>query len=60
MKNIQKNLLNNIVLRGIKKIPKVILRKLPNNVIKEDGNYINKEAWVLDTIGTNLIDILSR
>ena len=48
-----------IVIHGIKNIPKVIIRKLPGNIIKKDGNYINKESWVLDTIGTNLLDVLS-
>ena len=59
LKNIQDNLLDNIILRGIKDIPKVILRKLPGNIIKEDGNYVNKESWVLDTVGTNLLEVLS-
>jgi len=59
LKNLQDNLLNNIVIHGIKNIPKVIIRKLPGNIIKKDGNYINKESWVLDTIGTNLLDVLS-
>ena len=55
----QENLLNNIILKGIKQISAVTLRKIQNNIIKEDGNYINKEIWVLDTVGTNLIDILA-
>ena len=58
-KNLQNNLLNNIVLRGIVKIPKVIIRKVPNRVVKKNGNYITEEGWVLDTIGTNLVDILA-
>ena len=52
-------ILKNIILRGVNKIPKVILRKIPGNIVKENGNYVKKEAWVLDTIGTNLQDILS-
>jgi len=59
LKNVQENLLNNIILKGIKQISAVTLRKIQNNIIKEDGNYINKEIWVLDTVGTNLIDILA-
>lgn len=59
LKNVQEVLLNNIVLKGTKKIEKVILRKLQDNVVKEGTNYITKEAWVLDTIGTNLLDILA-
>ena len=59
LKNFQDTLLNNIVLSGVKNISKVNLRKIADNVIKEDGKYIKKENWVLDTVGTNLLEILS-
>jgi len=59
LKNFQDNLLNNIVLSGIRKISKVILRKITDNIIKDDGVYNKKESWVLDTVGTNLLEILS-
>ena len=59
LKNFQDNLLNNVVMSGIKNISKVVLRKITNNVVKEDGKYIKKESWVLDTVGSNLSDILS-
>jgi DNA-directed RNA polymerase II subunit RPB1 len=59
LKNFQNNLLNNIILRGVKNIPKVLLRKLVNEVILDDANYVQKDGWVLDTVGTNLRDILS-
>ena len=60
LKNLQDNILNNIVLRGVKNIPKIIIRKVKNEMILENGNYIPKDIWVLDTVGTNLIDILSQ
>ena len=59
LKNFQNNLLDNIILRGVKKIPKVLLRKIVDEVIEEDGNYTQKDGWVLDTVGTNLKDILT-
>jgi DNA-directed RNA polymerase II subunit RPB1 len=59
LKNFQNNLLDNIILRGVKNIPKVLLRKSVKEVILEDGNYVKKDGWVLDTIGTNLKDILA-
>jgi len=59
LKNIQENLLNSIILRGIKNISKVILRKVQDSVELIEGNYKTKESWVLDTVGTNLLDILS-
>ena len=59
LKNLQHNMLHNIILRGIKKIPKVILRKSVNKLVFTDGNYNKEDIWVLDTVGTNLKDILA-
>jgi len=59
LNNLQENLLDNIVLRGVKNIGKVVMRKVQDNVIKTEGKYETKESWVLDTVGTNLLEILS-
>ena len=59
LKNLQNNVLDNIILRGIKKIPKIIIRKVTNELTVKNGNYVKEEKWVLDTVGTNLIDILA-
>jgi len=59
LKNFQDNLIENVVLRGIKNINKVLLRKDPNVMRYEDGKYIRKDIWLLDTVGTNLLDILA-
>ena len=59
LKNFQDQLLQNIVLRGIKGLNKVILRKIVDNVIENNGVYKKQEIWVLDTIGTNLLDVLA-
>jgi DNA-directed RNA polymerase II subunit RPB1 len=58
LKNFQDELLNNIILRGIKSINKVSLRKIKDNVEELSGVYKKKDIWVLDTIGTNLLDVL--
>jgi DNA-directed RNA polymerase beta' subunit len=58
LKNFQDQLLQNIVLRGIKGINKVILRKIVDNLIENNGIYKKQDIWVLDTIGTNLLDVL--
>jgi DNA-directed RNA polymerase beta' subunit len=58
LKNFQDQLLQNIVLRGIKGINKVILRKIKDNLIENNGIYKKQDIWVLDTIGTNLLDVL--
>ena len=59
LKNFQDTLLENIVLRGIKNIKKVLLRKDPNVMRYQDGKYNRKDIWLLDTVGTNLLDILA-
>ena len=58
LKNFQDQLLNNIVLRGIKNIDKVILRKMKDNLVEKSGSFIKQDIWVLDTIGTNMLDVL--
>ena len=57
LKNIQDVLLKKIVLRGIDGITKVIPRKLQNMLVKEDGKYMPKDIWILDTTGSNLLEI---
>jgi DNA-directed RNA polymerase II subunit RPB1 len=59
LKNFQDQLLENIVLRGIKRIKKVILRKIKDNVVEQAGVFKKKDIWVLDTIGTNMMDVLA-
>ena len=57
LKNFQDTVINNIVLRGVNKIVNVNPRIVKDMVVKEDGKYSRKEAWVLDTTGSNLIDV---
>lgn len=59
LRNFQENLLNNIVLRGINGITNVLPRKLQNYVVKEDGKYVRKDIWVMDTTGSNLMEMLA-
>ena len=56
---IQENMLDNIIIKGIKNISKVHLRKQQNTVKKIEGEYIQEETWVLDTDGSNILDILA-
>jgi len=59
LKNFQDQLLQNVVLRGIKGIDKVILRKIKDNVFEKNGIFKKEDIWVLDTVGTNMLDILA-
>jgi DNA-directed RNA polymerase II subunit RPB1 len=58
LKNFQDTLLNGVVLRGVNKIEKVLPRKVQNMVFKEDGKFVRKDCWVLDTTGTNLLKVI--
>jgi DNA-directed RNA polymerase II subunit RPB1 len=59
LKHFQDTLLSRIVLRGLDGTVKVLPRKLQNMVVKEDGKYVNKPVWILDTTGTNLMGALA-
>jgi len=59
LKNFQDNLMNNIVLRGVSKITNVLPRKISNSVKKKESKYVQEDIYVLDTTGTNLLEILS-
>jgi len=71
LRNFQDSLLNNIVLRGVQGIKNVMPRKLQNSmtkqggadnrsVQKDDGRYVPKDIWILDTTGSNLMDVLAH
>jgi DNA-directed RNA polymerase II subunit RPB1 len=59
LRNFQENVLNNIVLRGISGITNVMPRKLQNMVKAVDDKFVQTDMWVLDTKGTNLMEVLS-
>ena len=59
LKTTLNDLLNNVIIRGIKNIKKALLRKINDTLIEENLNYVKKDEWVLDTVGTNLMDLLS-
>ena len=59
LKNFQEQILSNTIIRGIKNINKVILRKIKDTVSEQSGIYKKRDIWVLDTIGSNLLDVLA-
>jgi DNA-directed RNA polymerase II subunit RPB1 len=58
LKNLQDSMLNGVVMRGVNKVNKVSPRKIQNMVTLEDGKFVKKDAWVLDTTGSNLLQVL--
>ena len=59
LRNYQEAILNNTILRGIKGVTNVMPRKLQNYVVQDEGKYTQKDLWILDTAGTNLMDIFA-
>jgi len=59
LKSFQEKLLQNIVLRGVKGVNKVMVRKIKDNVTEQNGIYKKQDIIVLDTVGTNLMDVLA-
>jgi DNA-directed RNA polymerase II subunit RPB1 len=53
-------MLNNIVLRGVSGITNVMPRMLKDQVVKEDSKYVRKDTWILDTTGSNLIELFKQ
>lgn len=58
LKEFQDAIMNNIILRGMINIDNVNPRKLKNVVKMEDGKYVKKDIWILDTVGTNMLGIM--
>jgi DNA-directed RNA polymerase II subunit RPB1 len=57
--NFRDYLLSNLQIQGISSISKVILRKNPHVVLYEEDRYVRKDIWVLDTVGSNLQEVLA-
>ncbi len=59
LKNFQDQLLHNTILKGVKDLNHVIMRKIKDVVMNEtEGIYTQQDVWVLDTVGTNLLEVL--
>ena len=59
LKNFQEQLLDNVILRGIKNISNVLIRKIVDYLESTENGYEKKDIWVLDTTGTNLLELLA-
>jgi DNA-directed RNA polymerase II subunit RPB1 len=59
LRHFQDSMLNNTILRGVRGISNVTLRKVPTAMGLVQGEYQQQERWVIDTTGTNLVDVLA-
>ncbi len=60
LKTLETSILNDIVLKGIKGISKASMNKEENHVAKIGQDFQTNHQWVIDTVGTNLIDVLNH
>lgn len=59
IKALERSMLENLIIKGVSKITKVV--KIPTNVSKYDKNtmsIVSEKKWVLETAGTNMLDVL--
>lgn len=59
LRHFQDAMLSNTILRGVRGISNVTLRKIPTALTLVQGEYVQQEKWVIDTTGTNLLDVLA-
>jgi DNA-directed RNA polymerase II subunit RPB1 len=58
LKTFQDTLLDNLVLRGVKDIRHATIRKVTDSLTYKDGTYSKTPSWVIDTVGSNLVELL--
>jgi DNA-directed RNA polymerase II subunit RPB1 len=57
-KNIQEDILNNVVIKGIKGITNIVMSEIDVSV-KEEKEVVSKKIWLLQTDGINILDIFN-
>lgn len=61
LKALEKNILENLIVKGVKKISKVVLNKNEFYSYNDDTMMFDRiTEWVLETSGTNLLDIFAH
>ncbi len=57
LKNISEELINNMIIKGIKNITNIVMSNIPYTQYI-NGTLHNSKQWLLETDGTNLLEIL--
>ncbi|MDA7495516.1 hypothetical protein N8459_03300 [Nitrosopumilus sp.] len=60
LKKAQTTILKNTILKGVKNINSVNIRKIKNYMTESEGAYLKNDIWVVDTIGSNLLQVLGQ
>ena len=60
LKALEKNILENVIIKGVKNINKVSMSKKSYMQYEESDTFEQNHEWVLETNGSNLLDILAH
>ena len=58
-KNIKEELLENVSIKGIENITNIVMSEINYNK-KVDNELVNTKQWLLESDGTNLVDVISN
>ncbi|KAG9402198.1 DNA-directed RNA polymerase II subunit RPB1 [Aphanomyces cochlioides] len=58
LKHVEHNMLTQMRLRGVSNLKKVFMHENPQNQWDEEKGFVMVKEWVLDTDGTNLLDVI--
>lgn len=59
LKALEKNIMDNIIIKGVKSINKAMMNKQEYMIYNDETMQFDKTAeWVLDTSGTNMVDVM--
>lgn len=59
LKKIENTMLENITLRGVENIERVVMMKYDRKVPSPTGEYVKEPEWVLETDGANLSEVMT-
>ncbi|CAI4871097.1 AFH_G0007610.mRNA.1.CDS.1 [Saccharomyces cerevisiae] len=59
LKKIENTMLENITLRGVENIERVVMMKYDRKVPNPTGEYVKEPEWVLETDGVNLSEVMT-
>ena len=59
LKKISDELMNKLVIKGIKNIHNVVMNNIKYSSYK-NGEIINEKKWILESDGTNLLDVINQ
>jgi len=61
LKALEKNIMDNTIIKGVKNIQKAIMTKQEGSYYNQDRMTFEKDAeWVISTSGTNMVEVMSH